>query len=112
MKYQVFFSLKTIIKYSRLSSAAVMIGALRVKGNTCNLLKANSILLKLTRHSPQPPTLPPLRREANMSVTELHLLKVAFHHTFVNLKLLGLVVQCIICFMSLGFVKALQYLQN
>ena len=31
MKYQVLFSLKTMKKYSRLSSAAVVIGVLRVK---------------------------------------------------------------------------------
>ena len=32
MKYQVFFSLKKMKKYSRLSSAAAMIGAIRVNG--------------------------------------------------------------------------------
>ena len=31
MKYEVLFSLKTMKKYSRLSSAAVVIGTLRVK---------------------------------------------------------------------------------
>ena len=31
MKYQVLFSLKTMKKYSKISSAAVVIGAIRVK---------------------------------------------------------------------------------
>ena len=57
MKYQVFFSLKTKKKYLKLSSAAVVIGALSVKSTqfyvNCLLQKTINIaqLYKIKLHS-------------------------------------------------------------